>query len=114
LRLSVLLEAGAAHSEQVVRVSGRTLGPPLARFALHCLQCFGSFLNCLSWKKNCSPAVNTNSAPQSMHFKTLSLKSMADFPQSRENTEIGYESKRLAGPVSLSSCVNPQPGPGPQ
>ena len=67
------------HSEQVVRVSERTR-LPLARFALHCLQCLGSFLNCLSWKNSCSPAVNTNSAPQSLHFKTLSINSMAGFP----------------------------------
>jgi hypothetical protein len=67
------------HSEHVVLVSERTR-LPLARFALHCLQCFGSFLNCLSWKKSCSPAVNTNSAPQSLHFKTLSTNSMTGFP----------------------------------
>jgi hypothetical protein len=35
----------------------------------------------LSWKKSCSPAVNTNSAPQSLHFKTLSINSMAGFPK---------------------------------
>jgi hypothetical protein len=35
----------------------------------------------LSWKKSCSPAVNTNSAPQSLHFKTLSMNSMAVFPK---------------------------------
>src|SRR6185312_9035352 len=56
------------HSEQVVRVSVRTRALPLMRLALHCLQRFGSFLNCLSWKKNCSPAVKTKSAPQSTHF----------------------------------------------
>ena len=33
----------APHSEQVVRVSGRTRCEPRARFALHCLQCLGSF-----------------------------------------------------------------------
>jgi len=69
------------HSEQVVRVSGRTRVDPRARLALHCLQCLGSFLNCLSLKKVCSPAVKMNSAPQSAHFKTRSWNSMlAGFP----------------------------------
>ena len=68
------------HSQQVVRVSERTIEPPRARLALHRLQCLGSFVNCLSWKKSCSPAVNMNSAPQSVHFKTLSANSIADFP----------------------------------
>lgn len=36
----------------------------------------GRFLNCLSWKKICSPAVNTKSWPQSTHFSTLSSNSM--------------------------------------
>jgi hypothetical protein len=44
------------------------------------LQRFGSFLNCLSKKKSCSPAVKTNSAPQSTHFKTLSWNSMRHAP----------------------------------
>jgi hypothetical protein len=70
------------HSEHVVRVSERTREVPLLRFALHCLQRLGSFMNCLSWKKSCSPAVKTNSAPQSMHFKTRSVNSMAaGFPK---------------------------------
>jgi hypothetical protein len=79
------------HCEQVVRVSGRTLAPPRTRFALHCLQCLGSFLNCLSWKKNCSPAVKINSAPQSLHFRTLSVNSMAVFPKEEKLVEIGHE-----------------------
>jgi hypothetical protein len=38
-----------AHSEQTVRVSVRTPLPvPATRLILHCLQRFGSFLNCLS------------------------------------------------------------------
>ena len=36
------------HAEQEVRVSGRTLAPPAARFALHCLQRLGSLVNFLS------------------------------------------------------------------
>src|SRR5437870_8716956 len=47
-----------------------------ARFDLHVLQRLGSFLNCLSWKKSCSPAVKTKSAPQSTHFRTLSWNSI--------------------------------------
>jgi hypothetical protein len=66
------------HCEQVVRVSTFGYEPGVempsadARFDLHALHRFGSFLNCLSWKKSCSPAVNTKSAPQSTHFNTLS------------------------------------------
>ena len=66
-----------AHSEQTVRVSVRTPLPvPATRLILHCLHRFGSFLNCLSWKKSCSPAVKTKSFPQSEHFKILSMKSI--------------------------------------
>jgi hypothetical protein len=93
------------HSEQVVRVSDRTLGPPRTRLALHCLQCLGSFLNCLSWKNSCSPAVNTKSAPQSLHFNTLSMNSMAGFPEAGKLDEIGHDCWKLAVPVSLSSFV---------
>ncbi len=49
---------------------------PGARFSLQVLQRLGRFLNCLSWKKSCSPAVNTKSSPQSTHFSTLSWNSM--------------------------------------
>src|SRR5215470_15635262 len=52
----------------------------LARFDLHALQRLGSFLNCLSWKNSCSPAVNMKSAPQSTHFRHLSWNSMRDAP----------------------------------
>lgn len=48
----------------------------VARLPLQALQRFGSFLNCLSWKNSCSPAVNTKSDPQSTHFKTLSWNSI--------------------------------------
>src|SRR5450756_1247778 len=63
------------HSEHDVRVSVRerpaAAGPlpslrfGTARFDLQGLQRFGSFLNCLSKKKSCSPAVKMNSPPQS-------------------------------------------------
>src|SRR5258706_8791135 len=56
------------HAEHMVRVStfwctGAVLAPVkcATRFDLHALQRLGSFLNCLSWKKSCSPAVNTKS-----------------------------------------------------
>src|SRR5258705_2621263 len=71
------------HCEQVVRVSVLLgtcpgVGAPSTetRFALHTLQRFGSFLNCLSWKNNCSPAVKIKSEPQSIHFSILSWNSI--------------------------------------
>jgi hypothetical protein len=73
------------HCEQVVFVSER-IGevppppPPSARFALQPLHRFGSFLKPLSAKNICSPAVNTNSAPHSAHFSTLSWYSMSRSP----------------------------------
>ncbi len=73
------------HCEQVVFVSARACvdpppPPPSARFALHALQRFGSFLKPLSAKNICSPAVNTNSAPHSEHFRTRSWYSMSRSP----------------------------------
>src|SRR5437899_9525709 len=71
------------HCEQLVFVSARAVEacspppPPSARFALHVLHRFGSFLNPLSAINICSPAVNTNSAPYSVHFITLSCDSMS-------------------------------------
>ena len=70
------------HAEHWVVVSTRSLagaGPALtrlARLALHVLHLFGSFLNCLSAKKSCSPAVQMNSEPQSTHLKDLSWNSI--------------------------------------
>jgi hypothetical protein len=66
----------APHCEQTVRVSGREPAAPEVLFDLQFLQRFGSFLNCLSWKNNCSPAVKTKSLPQSTHFKILSTYSI--------------------------------------
>jgi hypothetical protein len=72
------------HCEQLVLVSERIglLLPPeaSARLALQALHRFGSFLKPLSAKNICSPAVNTNSAPHSEHFRTLSWYSMEAFP----------------------------------
>src|SRR4030088_3467296 len=75
------------HCEQFVFVSER-IGeacpppppPPSARLALQPLQRLGSFLNPLSAKNICSPAVKTNSAPHSEHFSTLSWYSMSRSP----------------------------------
>jgi len=39
---------------------------------------FGSFLNCLSRKNSCSPAVKTKSVWQSMHFNILSCSSIEE------------------------------------
>src|SRR5882757_2541204 len=66
------------HWEQLVLVSARIvelpppppLLPPSARLALHALQRLGSFLKPLSAKNICSPAVKTNSALHSAHFRT--------------------------------------------
>jgi hypothetical protein len=66
----------------------------------------------LSWKKSCSPAVKTNSAPQSLHFNTLSVNSMAGFPEEGKFIEIGHEQNQLAGPVFPASCCSNNQGPG--
>src|ERR1700732_841276 len=73
------------HCEQVVLVSERICAPPpppppSARFALQPLHRLGSFLKPLSAKNICSPPVNTNSAPHSAHFSTLSWYSMSRSP----------------------------------
>ena len=70
-----------AHCEQTVFVSTRCAVPaealpPAARLALHALHRLGSFLKPLSAKNICSPAVKTNSAEHSAHFKTLSWYSI--------------------------------------
>jgi len=76
------------HCEQLVLVSARMgeAPPPTAsaRLALQPLQRLGSFLKPLSAKNICSPAVNTNSAPHSEHFKTLSWYSMEASPWTPE------------------------------
>src|ERR1700752_5179353 len=72
--------------DRLVLVSAR-IGLPLApapedsaRLALQALQRLGSFLKPLSAKNICSPAVKTNSAPHSAHFRTLSWYSMSRSP----------------------------------
>jgi len=74
------------HCEQFVFVSERIGAacplppPPSARFALQALHRLGSFLKPLSAKNICSPPVNTNSAPHSAHFNTLSWYSISRSP----------------------------------
>src|SRR5271157_2219312 len=94
------------QAEQLVRVSTLECGPvaigpnELFFLALQALQRLGSFLNCLSWKNSCSPAVKTKSAPQSIHFRTLSWNSMEScslqpaFPKPRTGTTCNCQ----AGP----------------
>src|SRR5207245_9125443 len=72
------------HAEHVVTVSTRSREAPppagrLARLLLHALHRFGSFLKFLSAKNCCSPAVQTNSAPQSTQFRTLSWNSIDQY-----------------------------------
>src|SRR6202795_2790063 len=71
------------HCEQLVLVSERIWEPPpppppppSARLALQPLHRLGSFLKPLSAKNICSPAVKTNSAIHSDHFRTLSWYSI--------------------------------------
>src|SRR5262245_66095349 len=72
------------QAEHVVTVSirSRVTGPPdgrLARFPLQVLHRFGSFLKFLSAKNCCSPAVQTNSAPQSTHLRIRSWNSIGRY-----------------------------------
>jgi hypothetical protein len=90
------------HLEQVVLVSvrTRTLEP---RLALHSLQRFGSFLNCFSTKKNCSPAVKTNSVLQSTHIKTLSANSMGFFRRHLKSQSAAFGLSFIVPGWSLGS-----------
>jgi len=103
------------HCEQVVRVSilgyrGGGDGAPTtaSRLALQALQRFGSFLNCLSRKNDCSPAVNKNSVPQSMHFNILSWNSIEDAPFARVCTT---QAGRLRTHRRAHGCADPASSP---
>src|SRR6185437_15639476 len=91
------------HAEQLVVVSTRSrpiTAPPAgraARLALQLLQRFGSFLKFLSAKNSCSPAVQTNGAPQSTQFRVLSWNSIAT---------------SLAHPIDPRRGFGGLPGPG--
>src|SRR3989442_10642956 len=72
------------QAEHVVTVSprSRAAGAPagrLARLLLQALHRFGSFLKFLSAKNCCSPAVQTNSAPQSTHLRIRSWISIGRY-----------------------------------
>src|SRR5579862_9505764 len=106
------------HCEQTVLVSTRCapaepLPLPMARVDLHALQRFGSFLKPLSAKNICSPAVKTNSAPQSEHFRTLSWYSMEAFPPGPQLVRERADFARRAG-LCRNTCPG-EPGwaPGP-
>ena len=58
-------------------VSGPERTDKPARFPLQGLHRFGSFLNCLSKKNSCSPAVKMNSPPQSVQVRSRSRNSMS-------------------------------------
>jgi len=101
------------HCEQLVLVSARMgeAPPPTAsaRLALQALHRFGSFLKPLSAKNICSPAVNTNSAPHSEHFKTLSWYSMEASPWTpewaRERADFARRAeKKQQGPAWSRVC----------
>src|SRR5271165_2146815 len=95
------------HCEQLVLVSER-IGPefpppePSARLALQALHRLGSFLKPLSAKNICSPAVKTNSAPHSEHFRTLSWNSMTRPPGPLSGSGAGLVFHH--GP-----CLTPRP-----
>src|SRR5438128_9465573 len=96
------------QAEQVVVVSTRSrpIPPPpagrLARLPLQALHRFGSFLKFLSAKNCCSPAVQTNSAPQSTHVRIRSWNSIG-----RYLVGVRFVAYRLAGRILRA----PQPRP---
>src|SRR5580700_7520392 len=90
------------HCEQTVLVSTRCIFPEpepalmlCPRFPLHALHRLGSFLKPLSAKNICSPAVKTNSAEQSAHFKILSLYSICHSRLGRRGSGTVHASRSL-------------------
>src|SRR5262247_168661 len=101
------------HAEQLVMVSTRSravMAPAgrLARLALQDLHRFGSFLKFLSAKNCCSPAVHTNSAPQSTHLRIRSWNSIGrhlvgvGLTPARAGVSSGYAS--APAPVWRDAC----------
>src|SRR5262249_17737023 len=78
-----------------------------ALLALQLLQRFGSFLNPLSAKNICSPAVKTNSEPHSEHFSTLSWYSMEAFPLDpkvvRERADFARRAGTFRKPINMDA-----------
>ena len=108
------------HCEQLVRVSTRAklwlatgVGPKFDdRLALQPLHRLGSFLNCLSKKNSCSPAVKMKSAPQSMHFNTLSWNSIGDAPFQSFLLHLFTGSMDLCGEPRRTKNSDPSPSIG--
>jgi hypothetical protein len=110
------------HSEHSVRVSVRdrpaAAGPEPGRNAtperldLQGLQRLGSFLNCLSKKKSCSPAVKINSPPQSVQVKSRSTNSIAASPVVRKGwlPEIHVVQKSAGAQPRWSFLTRSGPG----
>ena len=104
------------HAEHLVRVSVREMpaaaGPLPMRAAtpdrldLHGLQRFGSFLNSLSKKNNCSPAVKMNSPPQSLQVKRRSMNSMPLLPFAEKYGARSYFFGEEFGFAGQRSCSN--------
>ncbi len=104
------------HSEHVVRVSVRTRGDGVApvpvraerpaRLDLQGLHRLGSFLNCLSKKKSCSPAVKMNSLPQSAQVSNRSRNSIAASPGMRDRAIIQRNPYRLSRTIILSRWLS--------
>ena len=87
-------------------------GPPAVvaapwalRRDLHGLHRLGSFLNCLSRKNSCSPAVKMNSPPQSAHVKSRSTNSIPLLPSLRKKmTARSTENTARRSALDLSLC----------
>src|ERR1700687_2922185 len=91
----------------MVSVLAKPEFPEPCRFDLQVLQRLGSFLKFLSWKKCCSPAVNTKSAPQSIHLRTRSWNSgIATVP--RYQLEL-FTDEGGEGPARLHVAIKPHP-----
>src|SRR5688572_7246321 len=103
-----------AEHEVWVSTRSRTGDGPaltrLARLALHVLQRFGSFLNCLSAKNSCSPAVQMNSDAQSTHRNILSWNSIGRHLVSSSIPPLVTPS--LAGASCGSACAPAPAWPG--
>jgi hypothetical protein len=88
--------------EHTVRVSalaklpfGGAAPKTASRFVLQILHRLGGFLNCLSWKNDCSPAVNVKSAPQSIHCNCLSRNSIEEMLPSFHSPAISVCSEEV-------------------
>ena len=109
------LEPGMPQAEHIVWVSTRSrpIPPPAgraARFALHALHRFGSFLKFLSAKNCCSPAVQMNSVAQSTHLRIRSWNSIGRYLVgvgsllrfAPELLAVPFPRERLLGPAFIT------------